>query len=205
MPREVRTVQGNNSDLIAAVAKLYLPDDDGLVADITWGHGVFWRRFNGRRRFTLMGSDIRSDLPGVSMVADFRRLPYADASFDVVVLDPPYTHCGHFINNHRYGAALTDHMRHPQIMELYRQGMTEAKRVLRPGGTLWVKCKDEVDAGQHWAHITLHNIALELKLRPDDLFVLAPRPAPTRRWPTQRHARKTHSYLWIFRKVRGRR
>ena len=27
---------------------------------------------------------------------------------DVIVLDPPYMHCGHYINNHRYGAALTD-------------------------------------------------------------------------------------------------
>jgi hypothetical protein len=47
------------------VAKLYLPDG-ALVADVTWGHGVFWRRFNGRRRFTLIGSDVRA-LDGISV------------------------------------------------------------------------------------------------------------------------------------------
>jgi hypothetical protein len=202
LPKDVRTVHSNNSALISAVARLYLPDG-ALVADVTWGFGVFWRRFNGRRRFTLIGSDIRdADLPGVRVRTDFRQLPYTDAGVDVVVLDPPYMHCGHYINNHRYGAALTNDMRHPEIMELYRTGMIEALRVLRPGGTLWVKCKDENDHKQYWTHITLHNIGLELGLQPIDLFVLAPRPAPTRRWRRQIHARKTHSYLWIFRKSR---
>jgi hypothetical protein len=196
----VRTVYGDNSALISAVARLYLPDG-ALVADVTWGEGVFWRRFNGRRRVTLIGSDVR---PLAEVQADFRRLPYADASVDVAALDPPYTHCGHYLNNHRYGSSLTDHMRHAEIMALYREGMVEARRVLRPGGTMWVKCKDENDHKQNWAHITLHNIALELALKPVDLFVLASRPAPTRRWRRQLHARKTHSYLWIFRRpLRG--
>jgi hypothetical protein len=31
---------------------------------------------------------------------------------------------------------------------------------------------------------------------------LAPRPAPTRRHQRQKHAHKTHRYLWIFRKPR---
>jgi hypothetical protein len=39
MPQHVRTVQANNSVLIAEVAKLYLPDG-ALVTDVTWGHGV---------------------------------------------------------------------------------------------------------------------------------------------------------------------
>jgi hypothetical protein len=137
---------------------------------------------------------------GSASKADFRQLPYGNAGVDVVVLDPPYMQCGHYINNHRCGAALTGHMRHPEIMVLYRAGMVEARRVLRPGGTLWIKCKDENDHVQNWTHITLHNIGLDLGLRPVDLFVLASRPAPTRRWRRQLHARKTHSYLWIFRK-----
>lgn len=201
MPDHVRTAYGNNADLIAAVAKLYVPDG-AVVADVTWGFGVFWRRFVGRRRrFTLIGSDIRQPSevgPGVSLCADFRRLPYADESIDVVVLDPPYVHCGHYINNHRYGAALTDHMRHPEIMELYRAGMVEARRVLRPGGTLWVKCKDENDGKQNWSHITIFNIGGELGFERKDRFILVPGFVPTRRHQRQKHALKTHSELWVF-------
>jgi hypothetical protein len=204
MPDHVRTVYGNNSDLIAATARLYIHDGD-IVADVTWGMGVFWRRFNGpRRRFALIGSDIRPSSEigaGVAIQADFRCLPYANESIDVVVLDPPYQHCGHYLNNHRYGVHLTEHMRHPEIVAMYREGMTEALRVLRPGGTLWVKCKDENDGGkQNWSHCELRDSAMELGLSVIDLLVLAPRPAPTRRHQRQKHALKTHSYLWIFRK-----
>jgi DNA modification methylase len=83
-------------------------------------------------------------------------------------------------------------------MALYREGMVEALRVLRPGGTLWVKCKDENDG----SHITIQKTALELGLEAKDLFVLATRPAPTRRHRRQKHALKTHSYLWVFFKPR---
>jgi hypothetical protein len=38
-------IQGDNSDLIAVVARLYLPKGC-RVADITYGRGVFWRRVN---------------------------------------------------------------------------------------------------------------------------------------------------------------
>jgi hypothetical protein len=157
--------------------------------------GVFWRRLNGRRRFTLIGSDIR-EVGGVAVRADFRQLPYAGASISVVAIDPPYTHCGHYLNNHRYGSALTDHMRHVDAA-----GFDHSSP---PGGTLWVKCKDENDGKQNWTHCTLREVAVKLGLQPKDLFVLAPRPAPTRRWQRQKHARKTHSYLWIFRKTLNR-
>jgi len=57
LPPHVRTLySGSNADLLVDVTRLYIPDG-ALVADVTWGHGVFWRRFNGRRRFTLIGSD----------------------------------------------------------------------------------------------------------------------------------------------------
>jgi hypothetical protein len=58
LPQHVRTVHGSNSQLIAAAAKL-----EALRA--RWrcrrrpdlGLGAFWKRFGGRRRFTLIGSD----------------------------------------------------------------------------------------------------------------------------------------------------
>ncbi len=80
-------------------------------------------------------------------------------------------------------------------------GMREAFRVLKPeGGSLWVKCKDEVEREvQRWSHIEIYEMALELGFCARDLFVLTGTTAPER-WPgrVQYHARKTHSYLWVF-------
>jgi DNA modification methylase len=141
--------------------------------------------------------------------ADIRRLPFGDASFDVAVLDPPYVHNSGHANPHDYGAttvrynghATTQTMYNADIMDLYYEGMAEAYRVLDPdGGQLWVKCKDEVEREvQRWSHIRIYEMAQALGFAARDLFVLAGTTAP-QRWPgrVQRHARKNHSFLWIF-------
>ena len=80
--------------------------------------------------------------------------------------------------------------------------MEEAYRVLKPGGLLCVKCKDEVESGvQRWSHLELYRIALALGFIAQDFLVFIPTSHTSeRRWPKQIHARKNHSYLWIFRR-----
>ena len=195
---------GNNADLIRAVTELYVADG-AVVADVTWGKGAFWRKTD-TSRFTLLRSDLMSADPGVPAY-DFRCLPYADGSVDVVVLDPPYVHNPgskglRHVTDARYGNAdTTAGMYNADILGLYGEGMAEAYRVLRPdGGQLWVKCKDEVEAGvQRWSHIYLYQMALELGFCARDLFVIIPDSRTTsNRWKRQLHARKNHSFLWIL-------
>jgi hypothetical protein len=144
------TVHGTNADLIAAAAKLYIPNG-ALVADVTYGRGVFWQK-TGRRRFTVVGSDLIID--GGRLRADFCRLPYRDGTFDVVAFDPPYAHHGHRWEpmEKRYnGKATTFEATCADILELYRVGMIEARRVLKPRGRLLVKCQDQIESGkQFW-------------------------------------------------------
>jgi hypothetical protein len=196
-PRET-VVRGTNADLIAVAAKLYLPAG-ATVADVTYGKGVFWRNL-ATARFTLLSSDIDPEA-GVT-VADFRALPYEDGSVDVVVLDPPYVHGGVVAGVDRCynNAATTPQLGHDSILKLYRQGIVEATRVVRPGGQLWVKCKDEIESGrQRWSHIELLDIACGLGWRGRDLFVLTPSSRiPANRGRRQLHAHKTHSFLWIL-------
>jgi len=73
--------QGNNADLFPKILALHVPEGS-LIADVTWGKGVFWRNVEPDR-YTVRGTDL---LTGV----DCRNLPYKDGSIDCVVLDPPY-------------------------------------------------------------------------------------------------------------------
>jgi len=139
------------------------------------------------------------------MRADFRAMPFRDGSADVVVLDPPYIHApGRRYFDGRYRNSETAVKDHASIMALYQQGITEATRVLRPAGTVWVKCQDTVESRtQRWSHIEVYAMAASLGLSAQDLFVVmtSTPPGGTSARGKQQHARRNHSYLWIFRKA----
>lgn len=200
----VSVVTGTNADLISEVARLYI-SDGADVADVTWGKGAFWSKANDGR-FKVRGSDVAAHIGGKDGIvqADFRDLPYDDGSFDVVVLDPPYIHNpGRHVTDSRYNnAATTTGMYHADIRQLYRAGMAEALRVLRPGGKLLVKGKDEIESGkQCWSQTELLLDAQALGLYGKDAFVLVPSSRTSMgRWAKQLHARKVHSFLWVFEK-----
>src|SRR5262249_6212611 len=150
---------------VAAAARLYLRP--GMtVADVTFGRGVFWRKAD-LSRVTLLASDLHHADP--ERRHDFRRLPYADGTLNVVVLDPPYLHdvgAGRefFERNYRNRTTTAGHS-HEDIVGLYRDGLAEAKRVLKVGGQVWVKCKDETASGvQRRTSIEVYQLALQLGL-----------------------------------------
>jgi len=189
---------GNNADLVQQVAIMYLKDGMS-IADVTWGKGVFWRKID-LDKYDFHASDI---ITCPDALYDFRDLPYDDASFDTVVLDPPYCHNpGRMIVNANYkNAETTKGMYHKDIIQLYRDGMKEAYRVLKDYGFLWVKCKDEVESSYNrWSHIEIYNHGIELGYFAKDLFVMTQVAKPTVQHKNQQHARKNHSYLFIFKK-----
>jgi tRNA G10 N-methylase Trm11 len=188
---------GDNSDLIAHVAAMYLKPMDN-VADVTYGKGVFWRKVD-ITKYNMRFSDL---ITGPNK-DDFRKLPLPDATYDCVVLDPPYTHNpGHLIVNANYqNAETTKGMYHADIMRLYSEGMAEAWRILKVGGYLWVKCKDEIESSyQCWSHIEIYDEARRIGFFGMDLFIMTQKAKPIVQHRKQQHARKNHSYLWIFKK-----
>ncbi len=206
------TYHGTNADLLAQVMRLYVEDGE-RVADVTYGKDVFWRECD-LTRFRLFVSDLlpppvpeQDDLfvrqPYERVAADLRALPYRTSCFDVVILDPPYIHNpGQHVTDKRYNnASTTGGMYHADILrELYARGIQEAYRVLRPGGRLFVKGKDEIESGEQcWSHRELHDAAIRCGFQAKDLFILhAQATTSSERWERQLHARKNHSYLWVF-------
>jgi DNA modification methylase len=198
----------NNSELIKHVLHMYAPvSEPGApklrVADVTWGKGVFWNAVD-TTRFDFHKSDI---LTVPKALYDFRKLPYKDGSFDILVLDPPYAHNpGQMIVNANYkNAETTRGMYHNDIIDLYRDGLREAFRVLCAGGLAFVKCQDEIESSyQRWSHVEILRDALDIGFYAKDMFVLVQSKNPLLQHKMQQHARKNHSYLWVFRKPKER-
>lgn len=198
-PKGIYTAHvGDNKKLIAHVAQMYLKKDD-KIADVTYGKGVFWKGIN-LENYSFYPSDL---LTCPERLYDFRELPYKNNIFDTVVFDPPYCHNpGKLIVDANYrNAETTKGMYHKDIINLYKDGMIEAVRTLKEEGMLWVKCMDEIETSlQRWSHIEIYNIAIELELFAKDFFVLVQSRYPVIQHKKQKHARKNHSYLWVFKK-----
>ena len=202
-----------NAEVFPQVLALHVPEGS-KVADVTWGKGVFWRDVD-LSRYELWPSDIENGV-------DCRDLPYEPASFDCVVLDPPYME-GFYRRANGQKAGTGSHgsfkdaysngdernesrgttgaaRYHAAVTDMYFRAAAEAWRVLRDGGVLVVKCQDEVSANrQCFTHVEIIN---ELETRgwyAKDLFVVVRtnRPAVSR-IKKQVHARKNHSYFLVF-------
>jgi hypothetical protein len=182
-------LDGDNSGLIKKVVDLYFQEGDS-IADVTYGKGVFWKQVD-LNKYNLVASDIKTG-------TDFRCLPYQDNSFSHSVIDPPYariTNLSGMVDCYN----TTRYTTHEDILQLYREGLTELKRITKPGGFILCKCQDEIyGCKQKWTHIEIHDFAIqELGLYSKDLFVQINNKKPKPLYK-QQHARKNHSYLWVF-------
>ena len=188
-------IDGTNADLFSQALKLYVKPS-ARIADVTYGKGVFWRLVEPGL-YSVEKSDLQDGV-------DFRDLPYEDESFDAFVLDPPYLNGGKGAKqslNRCYKNP--GHNSYQAVLRLYLAGTLEAYRVLRRNGIFFVKCQPCVaDHRQYFTQQDLNEILSRLGFRCEDEFVLHPSALPMVRHARQQHARKNHSYLLVFRKVR---
>ena len=151
--------QGTNDEIFPHVLRLHVPGGS-VVADVTYGKGIFWKNVPAEE-FRLLPTDLASGV-------DCRNLPYGNGSMDCVVFDPPYMHTpgGTAHQNHQHyeqyysnnGTSHATKKYHEAVLDLYVEGSREAYRVLRPEGVLIVKCQDEVCANrQRLTHVELIN------------------------------------------------
>ncbi|MDQ3506752.1 MAG: site-specific DNA-methyltransferase [Actinomycetota bacterium] len=173
----------DNAEVFASAASLHLPEG-GLVADITYGKGVFWKHVpRGLYKPLFSDLDAKVDFDHkhevkVETNIDSRNLPYEDGSLDGVVFDPPYmeglfrsseshlsghgTHSAFRLaySNGKASPRLEKGIKQPKwhdaVTDLYLKTGREVYRVLKFGGMFIVKCQDEVSANkQRLTHVEI--------------------------------------------------
>jgi hypothetical protein len=213
----------DNAEIFPKILSLHVPPGS-VIADVTFGKGVFWKKVQGGL-YTVLASDITAKgndgalgFMKVRDGVDCRNLPYADAAVDCVVLDPPYMEglyrrdVSHLAGSgtfaafrHHYsnGQTTDDGPKwHDAVIDMYMKAGREAYRVLRKDGILIVKCQDEVSANkQRLSHVEIITGYESMGLYTKDLFVVVRQnKAAVSRLKKQEHARKNHSYFLIFQK-----
>ena len=196
----------SNDEVFPSILSLYVAPGS-VIADVTYGRGVFWRRVP-EGVFRVLPTDLATG-------TDCRNLPYGDGSIDCVVFDPPYMHTpggtahvnhqnyeGYYKNNR----SNSNKKYHEAVLDLYLIAAQEAWRVLRQGGIYIVKCQDEVCANiQRFTHVEIINELSNYGYIAEDLFVVVRKGKPgVSRMLRQAHARKNHSYFLVFLKPEGK-
>jgi hypothetical protein len=191
----ITTVNDNQSEILRNIAVLHTGGK--FDCDPTYSTGIFYRgipELDPPQKF-----DIYPQAPDV-VQADCRELPLGSASLESIVYDPPFIHA-HGMESQmgqRFGSYPTQHA----LRALYFSSMVEFYRILKPKGVLVFKCQDIVESGkQVMNHCHIWQMAHSLGFIDLDLFILT---ASSRlvghNHHEQQHARKFHSYFWVFQK-----
>ncbi len=196
----IKSVSYSQTEILQSIMELQKIDQFDL--DVTYGRGGFWR--------DLPEPELRFDRSPVSsdvVPADVRQLPLRDESVRSVAFDPPFLatkgpslkKTGPNLVVKRFGSYPNEN----ELFVMYYMALLEIYRVLQPGGILVFKCQDKVSSGkQYFSHCLVWEQALWAEFYPKDLYVLVAKSRLTPAWQVrgQQHARKFHSYFWVFEK-----
>jgi hypothetical protein len=121
------------------------------------------------------------------------------------MFDPPFVMEGSRSNEAKEGSCVigkrfTSFTSFEELKKMYGASLKEFSRILAPTGILIFKCQDCVACSlNHFTHVWVMYEAMKFGFNPKDLFVLL---AQNRLndGRVQQHARKYHSYFWVFKK-----
>jgi len=172
----------------------------GFDVDSTYGLGGFYKAGVPYPRYCF---DLNPRDPRAKK-ADCRALPLERESVESMIFDPPFLFAGGKNGRMADMYGVVDTM--SELVGLYTGGMAEAHRILKPQGILVVKCQDITNGRKElFVHCDVYQAALMLGFRPVDLFLKLNKTAMIpNNYENQQHARKMHSYFWVFKKP-GRR
>lgn len=193
----IKTVSDSQDDILCNILRLYIRKDT-FDCDLTYSVGNFYKKIE-KPEFKF---DKYPQIEGVSPLHEAANI--LQGSLHSIVVDLP------FIVNHNakcnLKSKLVDRFDYFQtVNDLYKAndymiGLAHEK--LANGGFLVIKTMDVCGPnGQVWVSNYVHNKAVKCGFTLEDIFILVARTKYLfTRGSKQRHARKYHSYFFVFKK-----
>ena len=204
----INSLSFDQQQIIQNIISLYIPSGK-IDLDPTYSKGIFYK--NSPFPAPKLKFDLYPQAEEV-IQADCRKLPLENESINSIMFDPPFlATTGPSLNsnqnnnliNKRFGVYPNE----KELHQMYWDALKEFWRILSPGGILIFKCQDKISSGkQYMTHSYIMNMAEEIGFYSLDLFVLGVESRLVADWQrNQKHARKFHSYFWVFQKPKNKR
>ncbi|GAB2574157.1 class I SAM-dependent methyltransferase [Spirosoma areae] len=198
---EIKSISFDQDELLQNILTLYVAGSTFDV-DATYGYGEFYKRIPRPK----LCFDIDPKKPEATL-GDSRNLPIPSSSIKSLMFDPPFVVSNHvtsenYVMSEKYGGYKTI----TELRNHYKTSLDEFSRVLRPRGILVFKCQDFVHGrSNYFIHNEIYEMAKASGFKGVDLYILFARNRFRGGVNEQNHARKFHSYFWIFRKMQKQR
>jgi hypothetical protein len=198
----IASVCYSNYEAIHSIMKLHKIDRFDL--DCTYSKGLFWDGIP----VPVKKTDLNPQRDGV-IKADSSCLPFNDGSIYSLMFDPPFVIAGENYKNDKNGSSLIakrfeGYKNYNELINHYEGTIKEAFRILIDKGIFVFKCQDTVSGGvNYFTHCMVMNMAVKYEFYPKDLIILIAKNRINsfgNKWKKQEHARKYHSYFWVFQK-----
>lgn len=193
----IKTVYQGDKEILQSITTLFLKENN-FHLDPTYSSGKFYKG--------LSLPTIKSDLYPKSkdvVRMDCTKTSFESSSIKSICFDPPFL-AGYtkgktsgIIGNRFEGFRYMK-----DVWEFYKNSLNEFYRILEPAGILAFKCQDTISSGkQFFTHCFIKEVAEKLGFETLDLFInVAKSRLIGYNCHAQKHARKFHSYWWVFKK-----
>lgn len=197
----ISTINYNEQEIIRDILFLHT-DNKPIDCDPTYSTGHFYKDWAQPPKHKF---DKFPQAPGV-IEATSDKLPLEAGSVEAIMFDPPFVMTGDTYGEAKKGSSIiakrfTGFHDFDELKQMYSGSLKEFARVLMGGGIVIFKCQDcVVGSLNHFSHCWVMFEALKFGFYPKDLFILLARNRLTD-GRIQQHARKYHSYFWVFKKT----
>lgn len=190
----IKSVGCSDSEILSNILTLY--NLDQFDVDPCYSVGNFYKTIpQPKYKF-----DLNPQVEGVQQ-ADSRSLPLEDISVHSIVFDPPFMFGTHGqTKNNIMNKRFTMFDTWDELADMYIKSLDEFYRILDKGGYVFFKCQDYTDSRTVMTHCFVWEWANRSGFYAKDLFILLAKQRIYNPRLKQRHARKFHSYYWVFQK-----
>jgi len=204
--KPISTVCNSNYEAIKNIMSLYKIDKFDL--DCTYSTGAFWKDLPPPVHKTDLSPKNENVIQSNS-----ENLPFPDKSMNSIMYDPPFIISGKTYKENALGSSIIakrfeGYENYTDLKNNYYNTLRELYRVCNDKGIVVFKCQDVVSGGKnHFTHVMVMNMALEMGFYPRDLFTLIAKVRLNSfggKWKKQEHARKYNCFFWVFEKVKPR-